>query len=79
MNRDGLGRYWFLAGLIVLIPIGLLLPELGVSIKQNKWAVPVCVGAMLGIAGLTMDISVLVKQSINIFQEKKPWRYTTQK
>ena len=66
MNRDGLGRYWFLAGLIVLIPIGLLLPEFGVSIKQNKWAVPVCVGAMLGIAGLTMDISVLVKQSINI-------------
>ena len=66
MNRGGLGRYWFLAGLIVLIPIGLLLPEFGVSIKQNKWAVPVCVGAMLGIAGFTMDTSMLAKQSINI-------------
>jgi len=66
MNRDGLGRYWFLAGLIILIPIGLLAPEFGISIKQNKWAVPVCVGAMLGIAGFTMDTSMLVKQSFNI-------------
>ena len=66
MNRDSFGRYWFLAGLIVLIPIGLLLPEFGVSIKQNKWAVPVCVGAMLGIAGFTMDTSMMVKQSINV-------------
>mgnify|MGYP001479334232 FL=1 len=66
MNRDGLGRYWFLAGLIILIPIGLLAPDFGISIKQNKWAVPVCVGAMLGIAGFTMDTSRLVKQSINI-------------
>lgn len=66
MNRDGLGRYWFLAGLIILIPIGLLAPDFGISIKQNKWAVPVCVGAMLGIAGFTMDTSRLVEQSINV-------------
>ena len=47
MKRDGIGRYWLLAGLIILIQIGLLAPEFGISIKQNKWAVPVCVVAML--------------------------------
>ena len=66
MSRDFIKRYWFLAGLILLIPVGLLAPGFGVAIKQNGWAVPVFVGIMLGIAGFTMDASQLVKQSVNL-------------
>ena len=65
MDREFIKRYWFLAALILLIPVGMLLPEFGLAIKKSKWVIPVFVGIMLGIAGFTMDTSRLVKQATN--------------
>ena len=56
-------RYWFLAALILLIPVGLAWPEPGQYIKEKGQVIPVFVGIMLGIAGFTMDTSRLIKQA----------------
>ncbi len=65
LDRDFVRRYWFLAALILLIPVGILLPDFGLQLKQAGWVIPVFVGVMLGIAGFTMDTSSLVKQATN--------------
>ncbi len=65
LDRDFVRRYWFLAALILLIPVGILLPDFGLQLKQTGWVIPVFVGVMLGIAGFTMDTSSLVKQATN--------------
>ena len=65
MNRASISRYWFLAALIMLIPVGILAPEPGLALKNSGWVIPVFVGVMLGIAGFTMDTSSLVKQAAN--------------
>jgi len=58
-------RYWFLSALILTIPIGLMWPEFGHSVKANGKVIPIFVGIMLGIAGFTMDTTRLVKQAMN--------------
>ena len=65
IDRDFVRRYWFLAALILLIPVGILFPEAGLILKESGWVIPVFVGVMLGIAGFTMDTSSLVKQAAN--------------
>lgn len=65
MSRDFIKRYWFLACLILLIPIGIMVPDFGLALKKSGWVIPVFVGIMLGIAGFTMDTSSLVKQASN--------------
>ena len=65
MDRAFISRYWFLAALIMLIPVGILAPEPGLARKNSGWVIPVFVGVMLGIAGFTMDTSSLVKQAAN--------------
>ena len=65
MDSEFVKRYWFLAGLILLIPVGILAPEAGLKLKDSGWVIPVFVGVMLGIAGFTMDTSSLVKQVTN--------------
>ena len=65
VNHDFVRRYWFLAALIFLIPVGILVPEAGLALKDSGWVIPVFVGVMLGIAGFTMDTSNLVKQATN--------------
>ena len=65
IDREFIRRYWFLAALILLIPIGILAPGAGLILKGTGWVIPVFVGVMLGIAGFTMDTSSLVKQAAN--------------
>ena len=65
MDREFVKRYWFLAGLILLIPVGILTPDAGIKIKDSGWVIPVFVGVMLCIAGFTMDTSSLIKQASN--------------
>ena len=65
MNHEFVKRYWFLAGLFLLIPLGMLAPGAGLALKNSGWVIPVLVGIMLGIAGFTMDTSSLVKQVTN--------------
>ena len=65
MDRKFVKRYWFLAGLILLIPVGILAPDAGIKIKDSGWVIPVFVGVMLCIAGFTMDTSNLIKQATN--------------
>ena len=65
MSHDFIKRYWFLAVLVILIPIGMTWPGPGNIIKANGYVIPVLVGIMLGIAGFTMDTSKLVEQSSN--------------
>ena len=65
MSHHFIKRYWFLAALIILIPIGMTWPGPGNIIKTNGYVIPVLVGIMLGIAGFTMDTSKLVEQSTN--------------
>ena len=65
MSHDFIKRYWFLAGLILLIPVGIVAPDFGIALKKSGWVIPVFVGIMLGIAGFTMDTSSLVKQASN--------------
>ncbi len=65
MSHHFIKRYWFLAALIILIPIGMTWPGPGNIIKANGYVIPVLVGIMLGIAGFTMDTSKLVEQSSN--------------
>jgi len=65
LSSDIIKRYWFLASLIALIPIGMTWPEMGKCIKESGYIIPVFVGVMLGIAGFTMDTSKLVQQSGN--------------
>ena len=65
MDRQFIKRYWFLAALILLIPVGILMPQFGLDLKESNWVIPVFVGIMLGIAGFTMDTSRLVKQATN--------------
>ena len=65
MNRGLVKRYWFLFCLILLIPVGVMLPDVGLALKKSDWVIPVFVGIMLGIAGFTMDTSSLVKQAAN--------------
>ena len=66
MDRDFIKRYWFLAALILLIPVGIFAPNAGLVLKKSNWVIPVFVGTMLGIAGFTMDTSRLVKQATNV-------------
>ncbi|MBR90830.1 MAG: hypothetical protein CMO66_06125 [Verrucomicrobiales bacterium] len=63
MSRDVISRYWFLAALILIIPVGLAWPGLGLYLKEEGGFIPVFVGAMLGIAGFSMDTSRLVQQA----------------
>ena len=65
MDRAFVSRYWFLVALIILIPVGILAPEPGLSLKDSGWVIPFFVGVMLGIAGFTMGTSSLVKQAAN--------------
>ena len=65
MDREFVKRYWFITGLILLIPVGIMAPEAGLALKNSGWVIPVFVGIMLGIAGFTMDASSLVKQATN--------------
>ncbi len=65
MSRDFAKRYWFLAVLILLIPVGLWAPETGLAIKQQGSIIPILVGLMLGISGFSMDTSSLVRQAFN--------------
>ena len=65
MDRDFIKRYWFLTALILLIPVGIFVPNAGLVLKKSNWVIPVFVGIMLGIAGFTMDTSRLVKQATN--------------
>jgi sodium/bile acid cotransporter 7 len=65
LDREFVKRYWFLGGLILLIPVGIMVPDIGLALKKTDWVIPVFVGIMLGIAGFTMDTSSLVKQVTN--------------
>jgi sodium/bile acid cotransporter 7 len=65
LDRDFVKRYWFLTGLILLIPVGIMAPDAGLALKESGWVIPVFVGIMLGVAGFTMDTSSLVKQAAN--------------
>ena len=65
MDREFVKRYWFLTGLILLIPVGMMAPDAGLALKESGWVIPVFVGIMLGVAGFTMDTSSLVKQAAN--------------
>ncbi len=65
MDREFVKKYWFLAALILLIPVGIFAPGAGLAVKEASWVIPVFVGVMLGIAGFTMDTSSLVKQATN--------------
>ena len=42
-----------------------MVPDVGLSLKESGWVIPVFVGIMLGVAGFTMDTSSLVKQAAN--------------
>ena len=65
MNGDFVKRYWFLAALLCLIPVGLWAPGPGLYIKEQRHIIPVFVGLMLGLSGFSMDTSSLVRQAFN--------------
>lgn len=65
LDSSAVKRYWFLAALILTIPIGLMWPDFGHQVKANGNVIPIFVGVMLGIAGFTMDTTLLVKQAMN--------------
>ena len=65
MNDDFVKRYWFLAALLCLIPVGLWAPGPGLYIKEQGHIIPVFVGLMLGLSGFSMDTSSLVRQAFN--------------
>ena len=65
MNGDYVKRYWFLAALLCLIPVGLWAPGPGLYIKEQGHIIPVFVGLMLGLSGFSMDTSSLVRQAFN--------------
>ena len=64
--RTLISRYWFLTLLVLMIPIGLWLPEGGIAIKNTGWATPVLVGVMMGISGFTLDTGKLQSQATNL-------------
>ncbi len=61
-----LTRYWFLLLLVLMIPIGLWLPEGGIAIKDSGWITPTLVGIMMGVSGFTLNTSKLHRQAANL-------------
>ncbi|MBH53484.1 MAG: hypothetical protein CMI18_03960 [Opitutaceae bacterium] len=58
-------RYWFLACLILLIPIGLAWPEGGELLAHSSWVIQVFVGVMLFLTSFMMDARKLATQAAN--------------
>jgi sodium/bile acid cotransporter 7 len=65
LNRDFIRRYWFLAALILIIPIGLAWPEGGEFLAHSRWIIQLFVGIMLFLTSFMMDAKKLAGQATN--------------
>ncbi len=64
--RTFINRYWFLILLVLMIPVGLWLPQGGIAIKETGWVTSALVGVMMCISGFTLNTGKLQSQAANL-------------